>query len=102
MTTNKDIMEELLVSKKERKEQKLRAQVKSRWYYIFWGTCTVAVCAGQVLVGSGFRKMADSLDKVLDAPIRMDIGIPRRHPMMVPDYEEEGLYHPTDPPQRIY
>ena len=85
-----------------KKTEKLRAQVKSRWYYIFWGTCTVAVCAGQVLVGSGFRRMADSLDKVLDAPIRMDIGIPR-HPMMVPDYDEDGnLWHPTDPPQRIY
>ena len=97
MTTNKDIMEELLVSKKERKEQKLRAQVKSRWYYIFWGTCTVAVCAGQVLVGSGFRKMADSLDRVLDAPIRMDIGIPRPQHM----WEDDGLHHPTNPPQRI-
>ena len=85
-----------------KKTEKLRAQVKSRWYYIFWGTCTVAVCAGQVLVGSGFRRMAESLDRVLDAPIQMDIGIPRRHPMMVPDCEEEGLYHPTDPPQRIY
>ena len=85
-----------------KKTEKLRAQVKSRWYYIFWGTCTVAVCAGQVLVGSGFRRMAESLDRVLDAPIQMDIGIPRRHPMMVPDYEEVGLYHPTDPPQRIY
>ena len=83
-------------------KKKLRAQVKSRWYYIFWGTCTVAVCAGQVLVGSGFRRMAESLDRVLEAPIQMDIGIPRRHPMMVPAYEEEGLYHPTDPPQRIY
>ena len=109
MITNKDIMEELLVSKKERKEQKLRAQVKSRWYYIFWGTCTVAVCAGQVLVGSGFRRMAESLDKVLDAPIRMDIGIPRpRHPMLAPprehwhSEEEDGLMRPTDPPQRIY
>ena len=92
-----------LMSKKEKKEQKLRAQVKSRWYYIFWGTCTIAVCAGQVLVGSGFRRMAESLDRVLDAPIRMDIGIPRRHRMVVPDkWEEEGLYHPTDPPQRIY
>ena len=91
-----------LMSKKEKIAQKLRDQVKSRWYYIFWGTCTVAVCAGQVLVGSGFRRMAESLDRVLDAPIQMDIGIPRRHPMMVPDYEEEGLYHPTDPPQRIY
>ena len=83
-------------------KKKLRAQVKSRWYYIFWGTCTVAVCAGQVLVGSGFRRMAESLDKVLDAPIRMDIGIPRpRHRMVVPDWED-GLMRPTDPPQKIY
>ena len=91
-----------------KKKAKLRAQVKSRWYYIFWGTCTVAVCAGQVLVGSGFRRMAESLDRVLDAPIRMDIGIPHeRHPMMapphIPEYgwEEEGLWHPTDPPIKI-
>ena len=90
------------MTKKEKRE-KQRHQVKSRWYYIFWGTCTVAVCAGQVLVGSGFRRMADSLDRVLDAPIRMDIGIPRpRHRMVIPDYEEEGLWHPTDPPQKIY
>ena len=91
-------------SMKESKKAKLRAQVKSRWYYIFWGTCTVAVCAGQVLVGSGFRRMAESLDRVLDAPIQMDNGIPSpRHPMMVPDHEweEEGLWYPTDPPQRI-
>ena len=97
MITNKDIMEELLVSKKERKEQKLRAQVKSRWYYIFWGTCTVAVCAGQVLVGSGFRSMAESFEKVLDSPIELDFGIPRHH-----GWEDDGLYHPTDPPQRVY
>ena len=83
------------------KENK-RHQVKSQWYYIFWGTCTVAVCAGQVLVGSGFRRMAESLDRILDAPIQMDIGIPRsRHPMIAPDWEEDGLWHPTDPPQRI-
>ena len=83
---------------KKEKAAKLRAQVKSRWYYIFWGTCTVAVCAGQVLVGSGFRRMAESLDKVLDAPIRMDIGIPS------PRYHrwEPDLMHPTDPPKRIY
>ena len=46
-------------------KKKQRHQVKSRWYYIFWGTCTVAVCAGQVLVGNGFRRMAESFDKVL-------------------------------------
>ena len=83
--------------------KKQRHQVKSRWYYIFWGTATVAVVAGQIFVGNGFRRMADSLDRVLDAPIRMDIGIPRpRHRMVIPDYEEEGLWHPTDPPQKIY
>ena len=60
-----------MMSKKD-KLRKQRHQVKSRWYYIFWGTCTVAVCAGQVLVGSGFRRMADSLDNVLEAPIVLD------------------------------
>ena len=67
--------------------KKQRHQVKSRWYYIFWGTATVAVVAGQVFVGNGFRRMADSLDRVLDAPIRMDIGIPHNpwddHPMLI-------------------
>ena len=73
---------------KKSKREKLRAQVKSRWYYIFWGTATVTVFAGQMYVGNGFRRMAESLDKVLDAPIRMDIGVPRpRHPMMIPDYD---------------
>jgi len=60
--------------------KKQRHQVKSRWYYIFWGTATVAVVAGQVFVGSGFRRMADSLDAVLDSPIILDIG-PRMNPM---------------------
>ena len=80
------------MSKKE-KLRKQRHQVKSRWYYIFWGTATVTVFAGQMSVGSGFRRMAESLDRVLDAPIRMDIGIPhRRHPMMVPE-----MWDPADP-----
>ena len=48
-------------------KEKQRAQVKSKWYYIFWGNCTVAVCDGQLFVGSGFRRMSESVDKVLDA-----------------------------------
>ena len=63
-----------------KKKEKLRAQVKSRFYYVFWGAATVSVVAGQLFVGSGFRRMADSIDRVLDAPIRMDIGIPRLDP----------------------
>ena len=89
------------MTSKEKKEKK-RHQVKSQWYYIFWGTATVAVCAGQIFVGSGFRRMAESFEKVLDSPIQLDFGIPRRHPMLVPDYDEDGMYYPTDPPQKIY
>ena len=91
-------------SMKKKEKEKLRHQVKSRWYYIFWGTCTVAVCAGQLFVGNGFRRMAESFESVLDSPIQLDFGIPRRHRMVVPDHdwEEEGMWHPTDPPQRIY
>ena len=76
------------MSKLMSKKQKIRAQVKSRWYYIFWGTATVTVFVGQVFVGNGFRRMAESFEKVLDAPIQMDIGIPRPqpwedHPMLI-------------------
>ena len=64
---------------KKLKKEKQRHQVKSRWYYIFWGTATVAVCAGQVFVGSGFRRMAESFDNVLDSPIILDFGFPPKH-----------------------
>ena len=39
------------------KKDKLRAQVKSRFYYLFWGAATVSVFAGQLYVGSGYRQM---------------------------------------------
>ena len=65
---------------KKSKKAKLRAQVKSRWYYIFWGTATLTVFVGQMYVGNGFRRMAESFDRVLDAPIKMNIGIPRLDP----------------------
>ena len=46
--------------------RKLRAQVKSRWYYLFWGAATVSVFAGQIFVGNGFRRMAESFDRIVD------------------------------------
>mgnify|MGYP003120929358 CR=1 FL=1 len=67
-------------------KKKQRHQVKSRWYYIFWGTATVAVCAGQVFVGSGFRRMAESLDNVIDSPIILDIS--PRHRVEIPFYDD--------------
>ena len=50
-------------------KRKLRAQVKSRWYYLFWGAATVSVFAGQIYVGNGFRRMAESFDRGVDTLI---------------------------------
>jgi len=49
--------------------KKQRHQVKSRWYYIFWGAATISVFAGQMYVGSGYRRMAESFDKILNGII---------------------------------
>jgi hypothetical protein len=38
----------------------LEHQIKSKWYYIFWGVCAVAVVSGQVYVGLGYREMAEA------------------------------------------
>lgn len=35
-------------------------QVKSRWYYIFWGVMAFAVVSGQLYIGTGYRIMAQS------------------------------------------
>jgi len=47
--------------------QKQRAQVKSKFYYIFWGLATVSVFAGQIYVGSGYRQMSRSFDRIIDS-----------------------------------
>ena len=40
---------------------KLKHQVKSNKYYIFWGACTIAVMAGQIFVGAGYQSMSNSV-----------------------------------------
>lgn len=57
-----------------RKREKIRAQVKSRFYYLFWGLATFSVVAGQLYVGSGYRIYARSLMRILDA---VDVEINR-------------------------
>ena len=84
LVTNRDLYEEIQVLKKDK--LKMKHQVKSQWYYIFWGTATVAVVGGQIFVGTGFRRMAESLDNVLDAPIILDMG--PRHRMIDPMYDD--------------
>ena len=44
---------------------KLKAQVKSRFYYVFWGTATVAVVLGQLYVGTGYRYMYRGMQELL-------------------------------------
>ena len=47
-------------------KEKVRAQVKSRFYYLFWGIATFSVVAGQLYVGSGYRMFARSLNRIFD------------------------------------
>ena len=54
-------------------KEKQRAQVKSRFYYLFWGIATVSVVLGQLYVGSGYRIFAQSLLKIFDT-IEVEVG----------------------------
>jgi len=49
--------------------KKQRHQIKSKWYYIFWGAATVSVFAGQIYVGSGYRQMSKSFNRIVDAVV---------------------------------
>ena len=40
---------------------KIKNQMKSYQYYLFWGACTVAVMAGQIYVGAGYQSMSQSV-----------------------------------------
>ena len=54
-------------------KEKQRNQVKSKFYYIFWGVATVSVVLGQLYVGSGYRIFANSLLRIFDA-IEVEVG----------------------------
>ena len=45
---------------------KIKAQVKSRWYYVFWGTATVSVVIGQLYVGTGYRVLHEDMRELLN------------------------------------
>ena len=60
---------------------KLRAQVKSRFYYYFWAFMALTVFFGQLYVGYGYRlmhgSMLDLMDKVNGVLLYKD-DVPRR------------------------
>ena len=62
--------------------QKQRNQVKSKFYYIFWGVATASVVLGQLYVGSGYRIFAGSLNRIFDT-IEIEVG---------KDYNGERFY----------
>ena len=70
------------------KRDRVRAQVKSRWYYSFWGAATVAVVAGQIYVGTSYRAMAKSMNRWFDTAIEA----------LIEDYQPRGIYQPIVPP----
>ena len=55
---------------------KLKHQIKSNKYYLFWGACTVAVMAGQIYVGAGYRSMSESvkdLTEIIEIKMEYDL-----------------------------
>ena len=67
-----------------KKREKIRAQVKSRFYYLFWGTATLSVVAGQIFLGTSYRAMARSMNRWFEETIDI-ITMPRR---------PSGIYQP--------
>ena len=45
---------------------KVKHQIKSGKYYVFWGACTLAVMAGQIYVGAGYRGMSQSVQDLTE------------------------------------
>ena len=66
---------------------KTKAQIKSSRYYLFWGAATIAVVAGQVYVGTGYRAMAESMNRWFEETIDI-ITMPHTGP---------GEYYDLDP-----
>ena len=65
-----------------KKVSKLKHQVKSNMYYVFWGACTIAVMAGQIYVGTGYRSMSKSIEKLVDAYVNRPRTMPADKPLM--------------------
>ena len=72
---------------------KVKNQFKSSAYYMFWGTATFAVVAGQLYVGSGYRQMSKSLDAWFDKTISIMIQkrLMQEPPRSMSPYEDNRM-----------
>ena len=73
-----------------RKSDKIRHQMKSRFYYLFWGAATVAVIAGQLYVGTSYRSMAKSMNRWFEETIDI-ITLPSRIDAPPNKYYEQDM-----------
>ena len=72
---------------------KIKHQVKSSKYYLFWGAATIAVMAGQIYVGAGYRSMSQEVKdltetitiKMVWEELRRGTGQSPYQPMVDPD-----------------
>ena len=59
---------------------KLKHQIKSNKYYLFWGACTFAVMAGQIYVGAGYRQMSQDVKDLTEVlTIKMELEEMRKN-----------------------
>ena len=72
---------------------KIKHQVKSSKYYLFWGAATIAVMAGQIYVGAGYRSMSQEVKDLTETltikmeweELRRGTGQSPYMPMVDPD-----------------
>ena len=85
---------------------KFKHQVKSSKYYLFWGAATIAVMAGQIYVGNGYRQMSESMDgisadinllvEVLTMPLLKTKPRPMYEPILPPPTGGYSDFHERD------
>ena len=72
---------------------KIKHQVKASKYYLFWGAATIAVMAGQIYVGAGYRSMSQEVKDLTETltikmeweELRRGTGQSPYQPMVDPD-----------------
>ena len=73
-----------------KKSDGIRHQLKSRFYYMFWGAATVAVVSGQLYVGTSYRAMAKSMNRWFEETIDI-ITMPSRIERTPNKYYEQDM-----------
>tara|TARA_B100000214_G_C23836302_1_gene566619 strand:- start:6 stop:299 length:294 start_codon:yes stop_codon:yes gene_type:complete len=76
---------------------KTKAQMKSSSYYTFWGIATVAVVAGQIYVGNGYRQMSESVKDLTEMiEIKLEIELLEKRRGTAPYMPMREIIDPDD------